>query len=125
MIHPTPTNNRRKELGNSGEKAVAQYLEQRGFSLLAFNVTSKFGEIDLIAQSGELLVCVEVKTRKNLYFPLSQVITPSKQRKIIMTAKLFLMGQGLADVVVRFDVALVHHTAQGAQIDYLENAFYG
>lgn len=125
MMHPVPANNSRKELGNSGEKAVAQHLQARGFSILALNVTSKFGEIDLIARSGELLVCVEVKTRKDLYFPLSQVITPSKQRKIIMTAKWFLMKQGLTDVVVRFDVALVHHTAHGAQIEYLESAFCG
>lgn len=122
---PLAPNNNRKELGNAGEKAVAQHLEKRGFKILAFNFTSKFGEIDVIAQQGNLLSCVEVKTRKDLYFPLSQVITPSKQRKIITTAKWYLMEHKLVDLVVRFDVALVHFTLDGPQIEYLENAFQG
>jgi putative endonuclease len=115
----------RRALGNLGEQAVADYLKKRGFNILAFNFTSKFGEIDIIAQQDNLIVCVEVKTRKDLYFPLSQVITPSKQRKIVTTAKWYLMEHKLTDVAVRFDVALVHFGSASAQIEYLESAFYG
>lgn len=111
-----------RSTGNKGEAAVVEWLVKEGYHILAQNFTARQGEIDIIAQKENIVVFVEVKTRKNQYFPLSQVITPSKQRKIISTAKLYLQKQPFFDHVFRFDVALV---TEGApyQIEYLPNAF--
>jgi putative endonuclease len=115
-------NNSTKVTGNKGEEAVAQWLQKEGFTLLEQNFTVRQGEVDIIASKDELVVFVEVKTRKNQYFPLSQVITPSKQRKIITAAKMYLMRQHFIDKVYRFDVALVTE-GNSYQIDYVPNAF--
>ncbi len=113
----------RATLGASGEELVADYLKQQGFSIIARNFRIKEGELDIVALKDELLVCVEVKTRSAIYFATSSVITPSKQKKIIFTAKYFKAYKGYIDKVIRFDVALVD--SQAGSIAYIDNAFYG
>ena len=73
---------RTKQLGNAGEQAVASYLEEKGFTVHQCNFATRRGEVDVIAGKDDLLVFVEVKTRQNEYFPLSQLITRSKQKRI-------------------------------------------
>jgi putative endonuclease len=55
----------RRELGLSGEDHAARHLERLGFRLLARNVRTRFGEIDIIAFNGQVLVFAEVKTRRH------------------------------------------------------------
>jgi putative endonuclease len=50
-------------LGALGEELAAAHLERLGFSVLARNVRTRYGEIDLIAFDGRALTFVEVKTR--------------------------------------------------------------
>lgn len=53
----------RRELGRLGEQLAAAYLKRRGVRVLARNVRTRHGEIDLIAWDGRTLAFVEVKTR--------------------------------------------------------------
>jgi putative endonuclease len=48
--------------GRRGEELAAQHLRRRGFAILARNVRSGTGEIDLIATDGATIVFAEVKT---------------------------------------------------------------
>ena len=77
--------------GKAGEDHVAQWLEERGYKIVARNFHSRFGEIDIIAQREPYIAFVEVKTRSqgSLVSPF-EAITPAKQRKLVTTAKLFL-----------------------------------
>lgn len=51
-------------LGREGERRVAEYLRSKGYIILRRNWRdSRFGEIDIIAESRENIVFVEVKTR--------------------------------------------------------------
>jgi putative endonuclease len=54
----------RRALGRLGEELAATHLRRLGFSVLARNVRTRRGEIDLIAFDGATLVFVEVKTRR-------------------------------------------------------------
>lgn len=58
------TATRRSALGRRGEDLAAAHLCALGFSLIARNVRSQRGEIDLIAFDGSTLVFAEVKTRR-------------------------------------------------------------
>lgn len=109
-------------IGVEGETRIAQHLEKNGFSILKRNFTVRAGEVDIIACKDELLVFVEVKTRSHIYFNTSEVITRSKQKKIVLAAKTFLTRQNFNDKVYRFDVALVDNNS--AKITYITNAFY-
>ncbi|HZW61241.1 MAG TPA: YraN family protein [Candidatus Babeliales bacterium] len=113
-----------KQLGTQGEELVVQFLESKGYTILERNYAKQYGEIDLIASKNDIIAFIEVKTRKQDYFDLEEVILPSKQRKIIAVAKAYLARQKkIIDAIGRFDVALVHGSGSHARINYLENAF--
>ena len=63
-----------QELGNLGERLVADWLEAKNFLILARNFKARSGEIDLIAQKDDLVAFVEVKTRIKAYFQPSTAI---------------------------------------------------
>jgi putative endonuclease len=54
----------RGALGRTGEAIAASHLRGEGFELLARNVRTRAGEIDLVAFDGDTLVFAEVKTRQ-------------------------------------------------------------
>ncbi|MFC1894619.1 YraN family protein [Candidatus Dependentiae bacterium] len=116
--------NFRIKLGNKGEQIIAKFLEKNNFEILQQNYKSKFGEIDLIAQKDNLIAFVEVKTRKKAYFPISNVVTISKQKKISKTANLFISKNKIYNKICRFDVATVISDNNEYKINYIKNAFY-
>ncbi len=115
-----------KELGRSGEKAAARYLETCGYTLLEQNYQTRHFEIDIIARDRDTLCFIEVKTRSNLKkgFPREAVI-PAKQQKIIMGASFYLKSNRLLNQRVRFDVVEVLYTDDSPQITLIQNAFQG
>jgi putative endonuclease len=69
----------RKSLGVRGEACVAKYLAQRGFRVLAQNVHTRWGEIDILAQRNGRLHVVEVKTRSSFgYGDAATALTRTK-----------------------------------------------
>jgi putative endonuclease len=114
-----------KKLGIQGECIVAEFLKKKGFAILAQNYRAKCGEIDLVAAKDEYVLFVEVKTRKTHYFPISNVVTYTKQRRIVNTAQLFVLKNNIKDKVLRFDIATVIYTDACYEIEYIENAFTG
>lgn len=61
MARPVEAN---RTLGRLGEGLAADHLERLGYALLARNVRTRYGEIDLIAFREGILVVAEVKTRR-------------------------------------------------------------
>ena len=54
----------KRRLGDRGEDYTARYLQKQGYTITGRNWHSRYGEIDIIAENGEYLLFVEVKTRK-------------------------------------------------------------
>ena len=50
-------------LGRWGEDQARRFLEGKGYTVSYTKYRSRWGEVDIVAQQGELLVFVEVKTR--------------------------------------------------------------
>lgn len=70
----------RKVLGQMGENLAAYALEQRGFKVLAKNVYTRFGEIDLIVKKNNHVLFVEVKTRTNRAYGFPEEAINDKKR---------------------------------------------
>jgi putative endonuclease len=53
----------RRRHGELGEQIAGEHLEHRGYSIVARNFRTRYGELDLIAANDRSLVFCEVKTR--------------------------------------------------------------
>jgi putative endonuclease len=123
MPNVSETSVDRRALGAQAEAFVSKYLQNNGFQIIAHNYRCRGGEIDIIASKEDVLVFVEVKFRTTHYFPLSQIVSPSKQRKIIQTAQWYIMHHAVGDKVIRFDIALVESDNLAVPLTYIPNAF--
>ena len=72
----------RKALGDFGERVAAHSLESKGMRIVARNVRTRGGEIDLIAEDGTDLVFVEVRTRRSAPGLAAESLTPPKLRRM-------------------------------------------
>lgn len=116
----------KKVIGDKGEDFAALYFEKQGYKIKARNVHSRYGEIDLIAENGDTVVFVEVKTRSHDSLDrAADAVTPLKQKKIILTA-LDYISKSNTDKIMRFDVFEVYH-ANGRiyKFNHIKNAFEG
>ena len=68
--------------GEWGEAQASELLLHRGCRIVARNFRTRYGELDIIAEHGEYLLFVEVKTRKNNHFASArEAVGPKKQGK--------------------------------------------
>lgn len=105
--------------GALGERFAADYLEQQGYTVLTTNFRTRFGEIDIIAQKGDILAFVEVKTRASTMLePPEAAVTPSKRKKIVKTALYYLQAHPTG-LQPRFDVVAIT-TKSKASFEVLE-----
>lgn len=109
-------------LGSQGEEYVMSFLEKEGYRIRARNYRTARGEIDIIAEHGETIAFVEVKTRYTEPFELSTVITPTKQRRILAAARAYCAAQQIYNRSLRFDVAVVI-LDRDMPLTYYNNAF--
>lgn len=73
----------RRKFGNEGERCAAEFLKKKGYRLLAEQWRIREGEIDLIMQDRDEIVCVEVKTRRTVMFgPPEAAVTRRKLEKL-------------------------------------------
>ncbi len=118
----------RGETGKKGEQLTAEYLIKNGCAVIKRNYHSRFGEIDIIAETKEYIIFTEVKTRKD-----ASVVSPAeavdihKQKRIILTAQDFL-SKYETELQPRFDVAEVtvfkrKDGSDGYRLHYIKNAF--
>ena len=114
----------KSETGKLGEEQVCTYLTDRGYTILARNYRIKGGEIDIIAENGDFIAFVEVKTRKpNSLVTGFETVNKRKQGLIIKTAADYCCKHPTM-LQPRFDIAQV--IASGGRvlsIDYMTNAF--
>jgi putative endonuclease len=111
----------KSQRGREGEERAAVFLEAAGMRIIARNVRSKVGEIDVVALDGKTIVFIEVKTWS--VYPIEELyygIDEKKQRRIIETAKYFLFShREYNDMAIRFDVVFIGPEA----ITHLVSAF--
>jgi len=92
--------------GADAESLAADYLVAQGLTIVARNVRSRFGEIDIVARDGGTLVFVEVRLRRGQAFGGAAVsITRAKQAKLVAAARIYLANLR-REPPCRFDAVL-------------------
>ncbi len=116
----------RISLGRKAEEAAAVYVQQQGYRLKERNYRCSLGEIDLIAEDGDCLVFLEVRSRQSSLFGLPQeTVNWVKQRKLRRLATYYLKRQNQLERKCRFDVVGILFDEQKAvkTLDLIKNAF--
>ena len=110
--------------GKTGEDLAAKYLRKKGYSIILRNYRTKCGEIDIIAKHKNVLIFIEVKTRKGVFLdtPLAAV-TKRKTIQISKVAQEYLSKENKFDTEARFDVIAVCYNNDQTDIEHIENAF--
>lgn len=81
----------RASAGVKAEALAAAFLESRGLAIVARNVRSRFGEIDLIARERDTVVFVEVRLRRSSRFGgAAASITGAKRERLVAAAQTYL-----------------------------------
>lgn len=113
----------RKRFGDWGEHYARQFLEGRGYSILESNFRSQYGEIDLVAQEGECLVFVEVKSRRTGAFGRpEESVTEAKQQKLVQAALEYLQEKELEESDWRIDVVGIEAGGPRPRVRLVRNA---
>ena len=112
------------DLGHKGEDMAAEYLQQKGYCILDRNwANNGRKELDIIATKDDVVVFVEVKTRKagSATTPLSAV-DDRKQRRICQAADSYLKAHRI-DFMCRFDVVGIIYNSEASRIEHYEDVF--
>lgn len=113
----------KRKFGIIGEKIAQGYLLNKEYDILETNFYTKRGEIDIIAQKGNCIVFVEVKTRSSLKFGTpAMAVNYSKRKHIKSVAKTFLYLNRMQGYEVRFDVVEVFIIDGKCEINHIEGA---
>lgn len=112
----------KRSVGRKYELLAFEYLQKKNYEILEQNFQNRYGEIDIIAKDGDILVFVEVKYRaSNRYGDPLEAVHPAKQKKISRVAFGYynssIKAKGLS---CRFDVIAVYGNER---IVHIENAF--
>jgi putative endonuclease len=115
----------RKQFGRDGESLAERFLQSRGYRIVARNLRSPSGELDLIAEDGGVLVFVEVKARQtNAFGGALYAVDRKKQTRIIKQAAQYLARHRIRGRSCRFDVVLLRPgMGMAFPIELIQNAF--
>ncbi len=106
--------------GQQGEEWAAEYLKQKGLKIIEKNWKCRWGEVDLIAQTGNKIVFVEVKSRQSPEFGSGfEAVNKRKQEKILRSALSYLQKKS-NNSNIHFGVIQVNLKEGKNSIEYLE-----
>lgn len=112
------------DLGKLGEELAVEYLQKDNYLILQTNWVFQKAEIDILAQKGDILAVVEVKTRSSLDFGLPQDFVKPKKIQLLVKAVNEYVIQNDLDVEVRFDIISVFKNNNAFEIEHLQDAFF-
>ena len=110
--------------GAIGEGIAVEYLEKKGYRVVDRNYRYERGEIDIVAEDGDTLVFVEVKSRRSLsYGEPHESVTEKKRAQIRKVAEGYLFAKSIIDRACRFDIISIVQRGPNKEIQHFEDAF--
>ena len=112
------------ELGKWGENCAEEFLRRKGYVIIERDWHSGHRDIDIIALDGNVMVFVEVKTRRNRLFVDPEMAVDYKKIWNLRRAANHYVKYRRIDLELRFDiVTVVGMMGTEPEIDHIECAF--
>lgn len=113
------------DFGKYNEDLACKLIEEKGYTIIERNYRyGNRGEIDIVAEDGDILVFIEVKARKTDEFgPAEIAVTKNKQKQIKKMASLFLFEKEISNRICRIDVIAVNYPDGKPILNHIVNAF--
>ena len=115
----------KQRLGRWGETAAADFLSRNGYRVVAKNLRTPHGEIDLLVEKDGVTVFVEVKTRSGLgYGRPEEAVTREKQSHLLAAIAYYWQTSPGEETDWRVDVVAVVRRENGKEVEivHFENA---
>jgi len=109
--------------GNKGENLAADFLQKKGYEIVARNYRYKHAEIDLIVRQKNLFVFVEVKTRSSSSFGEPEAFVDTKKAAKIFEGAEQYIHEANWNGNIRFDIVSVKTGAE-PEIVHFEDAMH-
>ena len=121
-MHP----DQRKPLGDFGERVAAAHLEAKGYAIVDRKFRVAEAELDLIARDEDVLVFVEVRTRRGGERGMAALSVNAKKAQQLQHAAAWYIEEHpqYADDPMRIDVVTVelHRDGTVERVTHIENA---
>ena len=106
--------------GRRAENLAALWLQLKGYKIIERRLKTPFGEIDLMARKGKLLICIEVKQRPELETAHASLHPANLKR--IEEAAFFYQGHHdkYQNFDLRFDAVFI---LPGLRIHHIKDAW--
>ena len=112
------------ELGKGGEEEAVRYLTLKGYHILHRNWRSGKKELDIVAEFGDELGVIEVKTRRNREYGMpEEAVNQQKIRRIVAATDAYVRKFAI-DSPIRFDIITLIGEESNFEIEHIEEAFY-
>ena len=111
----------RRLLGLAGEHLAERELAHRGLPVVARNVRTRFGEIDLICRDARGYAFIEVKTRRaGSFVAAAEAVDARKAARLAALAQSWLAHRGERDALWRIVIVALTVGADGTRVELVE-----
>ena len=114
----------RIQTGKLGEDIAVDYLKNEGYRIIERNYRCVFGEIDIVATDRDVIVFVEVRSRRSAKYGYPQEsVGLNKKMKVSKIALNYIKEKQFQDCRARFDVVAIKILPEGNEVKLIKNAF--
>jgi len=116
---------KKRSTGDLGERIACKFLRRKGLVILERNFRIRGGEIDIIAQEGDVTVFIEVKTRISSSFGTPGESIDKTKIKTLRKAALFYLKRKGKPFQARFDAINIYlqPNQKLKSLEWIKNAF--
>ena len=112
------------DFGKESENLAVEFLEKKGYKILVKNYRYLKAEIDIIAETENQIVIIEVKARSTDIFLSPEEAVNKKKIRLLISATSHFLEENEIDKEARFDIiAILSNEENQFQIKHIENAF--
>ena len=111
------------ELGKRGEDAAVRLLQSKKYRILERNWRHSGHEIDIIAEDGDFIVFVEVKTRASVQWGNPEEFVGNARIKRMVQAADYYLKENDEGKPARFDIVGVVWNGKSFELEHIDDAF--